>query len=133
MANAAIPGNNVNVGSMGYTAVLPHMKSGALKVLMTSGKQRSPVLPDVPTSIESGFPQLMGETWYGLFAPLGTPSAVTQAVAVAVREALKDEGLLKVFAVLGASPIGNSPEEFGRMVREEDERLTVLVRKFPIE
>ncbi len=126
-------GNNVNIGSMGYTAVLPHMKSGTLKVLMTSGRQRSPVLPDVPTATESGFPQLTGETWYGLFAPLGTPPAITQAVAAAVRESLKDEALLKAFATLGASPIGSTPEEFVRMIRDEDERLTGLVRKFPIE
>ncbi|HOA92500.1 MAG TPA: tripartite tricarboxylate transporter substrate binding protein [Quisquiliibacterium sp.] len=126
-------GNNVNIGSMGYTAVLPHMKTGTLKVLMSSGRQRSPVLPDVPTAAESGFPQLTGETWYGLFAPLGTPATITQSVAGAVREALKDEGLLKAFATLGASPIGSTPEEFVRMIREEDERLTGLVRRFPIE
>jgi len=113
--------------------VLPHMKTGTLKVLMSSGRQRSPVLPDVPTAIESGFPQLTGETWYGLFAPLGTPAAVTQSVAAAVREALKDEALLKAFATLGASPIGSTPEEFVLMIRDEDERLTGLVRKFPIE
>ena len=126
-------GNYVNVGSMGYTAVIPHMKSGTLKVLMSSGTRRSPVLPDVPTAIESGFPQLTGETWYGLFAPLGTPAAITQGVAAAVREALKDDTVLKAFAVLGASPIGNTPDEFGKMIRDEDERLTALVRRFPIE
>ena len=126
-------GNNVNVGSMGYTAVIPHMKTGALKVLMSSGKQRSPVLPDVPTAAESGFPQLTGETWYGLFAPLGTPAAAIESVAASVREALKDEGVLKSFATLGASPIGNTPDEFAKMIREEDERLSTLVRRFPIE
>lgn len=126
-------GNNVNVGSMGYTAVIPHMKSGTLKVVMSSGKQRSPVLPDVQHSIEAGFPQLTGETWYGLFAPLGTPPSITESVAAAVREALKDEALLKSFAVLGASPIGNTPDEFARMIKEESDRLSELVRRFPIQ
>lgn len=126
-------GNNVNVGSMGYTAVLPHMKSGLLKVIMTSGKQRSPILPDVPTAAESGFAQLTGETWYGLFAPLGTPPAVSRAVAAVVKDSLKEPALLKSLAVLGASPIGNSPEEFVALIREEDERLNALVKRFPIE
>ena len=126
-------GNNVNVGSMGYTAVIPHMKSGTLKVVMSSGKQRSPVLPDVQHSIEAGFPQLTGETWYGLFAPLGTPSAITESVAAAVRDSLKDEALLKSFAILGASPIGNTPDEFARMIKEESDRLSELVRRFPIQ
>jgi tripartite-type tricarboxylate transporter receptor subunit TctC len=94
-------GNNVNVGSMGYTAVLPHMKSGTLKVLMTSGKLRSPVLPDVPTAIESGFPQMTGETWYGLFAPLGTPARHHPVGGRGRARILKDPALLKSFAVLG--------------------------------
>jgi tripartite-type tricarboxylate transporter receptor subunit TctC len=126
-------GNNVNIGSMGYTAVLPHMKSGTLKVLMSSGKQRSPVLPDVQNSIEAGFPQLTSETWYGLFAPLGTPPEIAQSVAAAVKEALKDESLLKSFSILGATPIGNTPEEFARMIKEESDRLSELVRRFPIQ
>jgi tripartite-type tricarboxylate transporter receptor subunit TctC len=126
-------GNNVNVGSMGYTAVIPHMKTGNLKVVMTSGTRRSPVIPDVPTSIESGFPQLTGETWYGLFAPLGTPRPIIDAVSAAVREVARDEAVVKSFAALGASPIGNTPEEFVQLIRDEDGRLSELVRRFPLQ
>jgi tripartite-type tricarboxylate transporter receptor subunit TctC len=126
-------GNNLNIASMGYTAVLPHMQSGLVKVVMTSGKQRTPVLPDVQSSVEAGYPQLMGETWYGLFAPLGTPKPIIDAVAADIREVVKDEGVLKSFATLGASPIGNTPEEFARLIREENDRLTELVRRFPIQ
>jgi tripartite-type tricarboxylate transporter receptor subunit TctC len=126
-------GNNVNGGSMGYTAVLPHMKTGQLRIVMYSGKERSPALPDVPSAPESGFAHLVSETWYGLFAPLGTPAPVIDAVAVAVREALRDEGLLKGFALLGASPVGNTPDEFARRIREDGEKLGELVRRFPIQ
>jgi tripartite-type tricarboxylate transporter receptor subunit TctC len=126
-------GNNLNIASMGYTAVLPHMQSGQVKVVMTSGKQRSPVLPDVQSSIEAGYPQLTGETWYGLFAPLGTPKPIIDAVSAEVREAVKDETVLKSFATLGASPIGNTPEEFAKLIREESDRLTELVKRFPIQ
>jgi tripartite-type tricarboxylate transporter receptor subunit TctC len=126
-------GNSINVGSMGYTAVIPHMASGKLKVVMSSGRERSPVLPDVQSAIEAGYPQLLGETWYGLFAPLGTPKPIVDAVSAAVREAIKDEAVLKAFATLGASPIGNTPEQFAQLVREEAERLEALVRRFPIQ
>jgi tripartite-type tricarboxylate transporter receptor subunit TctC len=126
-------GNSVNVGSMGYTAVIPHMASGKLKVVMSSGKERSPVLPEVQSAIEAGYPQLLGETWYGLFAPLGTPKPIVDAVSAAVREAIRDETVLKSFATLGASPIGNTPEQFAQLVREEAERLEALVRRFPIQ
>jgi tripartite-type tricarboxylate transporter receptor subunit TctC len=126
-------GNSINVGSMGYTAVIPHMASGKRKVVMSSGRERSPVLPDVQSAIEAGYPQLLGETWYGLFAPLGTPKPIVDAVSAAVREAIKDEAVLKAFATLGASPIGNTPEQFAQLVREEAERLEALVRRFPIQ
>ncbi|MFZ4758471.1 MAG: tripartite tricarboxylate transporter substrate binding protein [Burkholderiaceae bacterium] len=126
-------GNNVNAGSMGYTAVLPHMKSGQLRIVMYSGKERSPALPDVPSAPESGFPHLVSETWYGLFAPLGTPAPIVDAVARAVRESLKDDALLKSFALLGASPVGSTPDEFARRIREDGERLGELVRRFPIQ
>jgi tripartite-type tricarboxylate transporter receptor subunit TctC len=126
-------GNNLNVASMGFTAVLPHMQSGQVKVVMTSGRQRTPVLPDVQSSIEAGYPQLTGETWYGLFAPLGTPKPIIDAVSAEVREAIKDETVLKSFATLGASPIGNTPEEFAKLIREESDRLTELVKRFPIQ
>jgi tripartite-type tricarboxylate transporter receptor subunit TctC len=126
-------GNSINVGSMGYTAVIPHMASGKLRVVMSSGKERSPVLPDVQSAIEAGYPQLLGETWYGLFAPLGTPKPIVDAVSAAVREAIRDETVLKSFATLGAAPIGNTPEQFAQLVREEAERLEALVKRFPIQ
>ncbi len=62
-------GNSVNIASMGYTAALPFEKSGKLRVVMYAGKKRTPVLPDVQTAEEAGYPQLQLETWYGLFAP----------------------------------------------------------------
>jgi tripartite-type tricarboxylate transporter receptor subunit TctC len=125
-------GNNVNIASMGYTAVIPHMKTGTLKVLMTSGTKRSPVIPAVPSSIESGFPQLTAETWYGLFAPLGTPRPIVDAVAAAVADATKEDAVVKSFETLGASPIGNTPEQFAQLIRDEEARLGELVRRFPI-
>jgi tripartite-type tricarboxylate transporter receptor subunit TctC len=126
-------GNSVNMALMGYTAVIPYQQSGKLRIVMTAGRKRSPVLPDVPTAAESGYPQLEAETWYGLFAPLGTPQPVIDGVAAAVREAVKEESYLKSLALLGASPVGNTPVEFAARVREDSERFGDLVRRFPIQ
>ena len=126
-------GNTINVASMGYTAVLPQMKTGKVKVVMSSGKARSPVLPEVQSAIEAGFQQLYGETWYGLFAPLGTPRPILDAVAAAVKLAIKEESVVKGFATLGATSIGNTPDEFAQLVREEADRLEALVKRFPIQ
>jgi tripartite-type tricarboxylate transporter receptor subunit TctC len=100
---------------------------------MTAGRKRSPVLPEVPTAAESGYPQLEAETWYGLFAPLGTPQPVIDGVAAAVRDAVKEDSYLKAIAVLGASPVGNTPAEFAARVREDGQRFGDLVRRFPIQ
>lgn len=126
-------GNNVNMALMGFTAVLPHQQTGKLKIVASIGKKRLPVLPDVPTIAETGFPQFTADTWYGLFAPLGTPQPVIDGIAAAVKEAIKEEGYLKSIAVLGAYPVGNTPAEFATVVREESTRISDLVRRFPLQ
>jgi tripartite-type tricarboxylate transporter receptor subunit TctC len=126
-------GNSVNIALMGYTAVIPYMNSKALKVIMSVGKARTPVLPDVPTAVEAGFPQLESDTWYGLFAPLATPPEIVESISATVREALKDEGLRKSFATIGGVTVGNSPAEFAAIVRDDAEKWRELVRRFPIQ
>jgi tripartite-type tricarboxylate transporter receptor subunit TctC len=126
-------GNSVNMALMGFTAVIPYQQSGKLRIVMNAGRKRSPVLPDVPTAAESGYPQLEAETWYGLFAPLGTPQQVVDGVAAAVRDAVKEETYLKSISLLGAAPVGNTPAEFAARVREDGERFGDLVRRFPIQ
>ena len=126
-------GNNVNMALMGYTAVIPHLKSGNLKLLLSAAKTRTAVLPNVPTAVEAGFPILESETWYGLFAPLGTPQTIIDSVAASIREGTKSESFLASIAVLGGSPGGNAPSEFAEMVRSDGERYGALIRQFPIQ
>jgi tripartite-type tricarboxylate transporter receptor subunit TctC len=126
-------GNSLNIALMGYTAVIPYLNTKKLKVMATVGKARLPVLPDVPTIGESGFPHLESDTWYALFAPQGTPPEIAESVAATVREALKDPELRKSFATLGGVPLGNSPAEFSAMVREESDRWMDLVRRYPVQ
>ncbi len=126
-------GNNVNLGLMGLTAVLPYKDSGKLKIVMSSGPLRSPVLPDIQAAPEAGFAKLKSETWYALFAPLDTPPEVVEAVAATVRSIVKDEEMVKSLARLGATPIGNTPSDFAALVAEESKTFGDLVRRFPIE
>ena len=128
-----IVANNVNVGIMGVTAALPHYKSGALKILASAGKKRSPVLPEVPSAVEAGVPGMDEAVWYGIFAPKDTPAHIVQGIAAAVQEAVKADEAQKAFAVLGAEAIGNTPAEFTAMVKREGDRMGVLAKRFPIE
>lgn len=125
-------GNNVNMAFMGYTAVIPHIKAGRVKVVATVGSRRLPVLSDIPTARESGYPQLESETWYGLFAPPGTAQPIIDSLAAAVREATKAEDFQKGVASLGGILGGNSPAEFADMVKVAMERHAALVKQFPI-
>jgi len=125
--------NHVNVAIMGITAAMPHYKSGALRVLASAGKKRSPVMPEVPSAPEAGMPGMDEPIWYGVFAPKDTPAHIVQGVAAAVREAVKGDEVKKTFAFLGSDAIGNSPAEFATMVNEEADRMGTLVKRFPIE
>lgn len=125
--------NNVNISISGMTAMLPHHKSGSLKILATLGRKRSLVIADVPTTVEADFPSFDSITWYGLFAPKATPPAVLQGLATAVSEAVRGEAAMKTFVNLGADPIGNTPSEFAAMVRSEGQRMDALAKRFPLE
>lgn len=125
--------NNISFAMAGSTAVLPFVRSGQLKVVMTMGSKRSSVLPDVPTAIESGYPSFDSTTWYGVFAPKGTPAEIQQGISAAVREAIKSEDLRKSFSVIGAEPVGNTPAEFAAMVQRDAKRIESQVKRFPME
>ncbi len=125
--------NNVNMAFTGITAALPHYRAGTLKIFATQGKKRAAALPDVPTSAEAGFPQFQSVTWYGMFAPKGTPGHVTQGVVAALRDAIKDAEVQKTIAAAGAEPLVNSPAEFAAQVREDSERMGALVKLYPLE
>jgi tripartite-type tricarboxylate transporter receptor subunit TctC len=100
---------------------------------MTMGPKRSSVAPDVPSAVEAGFPIFDAVNWYGLFAPKGTPPAIVQGVAAAVREAVQDDGVKNAFAGIGAEPLGNTPAEFAAMVKADADRYGELAKRFPIE
>ena len=115
------------------SCAVPRNSVGTPSSVMTMGDRRSSVLPDVPTAIESGFPGFDSTTWYGLFAPKGTPAEVQQGVAAAVREAVKRDDVRKSFATIGAEPVGNTPAEFTAMVQREARRIESQVKRFPLD
>lgn len=125
--------NNVNMAFTGITAALPHYKAGTLRIFATQGKKRAAALPDVPTTAEAGYPQFQSVTWYGLFAPQGTPAHVTQGIVSAMREAVKDPEVQKTIAAAGAEPLVNTPAEFAAQIREDSERMDALVKLYPLE
>jgi tripartite-type tricarboxylate transporter receptor subunit TctC len=96
---------------------LPHVASGAIRLLAVSTAQREPQIPDVPTVAESGFPGFNVVTWNGLVAPAGTPRDIIDKIAGEIRRATDDPDFAGRLKGAGANPLGNTPDEFAAMIK----------------
>jgi tripartite-type tricarboxylate transporter receptor subunit TctC len=96
---------------------LPHVASGAIRLLAVSTAQREPQIPDVPTVAESGFPGFNVVTWNGLVAPAGTPRDIVDKIAGEIRRATDDPDFAGRLKGAGANPLGNTPDEFAAMIK----------------
>ena len=109
--------------------VMPTIRSGRLKALAVSTRERSPMLPNVPTVIESGFRDYEVIGWFGLFAPAGTPPAIVDQLRSEVAKALAVPEIRERMVNEGAKPVGDTPAEFGRFVRDEIARWTKIIQQ----
>ena len=108
--------------------IVPHIKSGRVRVLGIASLQRSPQLPDLPTISESGVPGFEAVNWFGLFAPAKTPPAIINRVNGALVKTVKSPELQAQFIALGADPVGSSVEEFTAFVKRDMEKYEKVVR-----
>jgi tripartite-type tricarboxylate transporter receptor subunit TctC len=119
---AAIPAVISNqVGAMwGFLAgLIPHIRGGTLKVLAVGSKERSPVLPDVPTVAEAGVPGYEAASWIGLLAPAATPRPIVDKLNAACRTAINEPAVKDILLRDGSDIVASTPEEF-RQVIESD-------------
>jgi tripartite-type tricarboxylate transporter receptor subunit TctC len=108
--------------------VLGQIQAGKLRALAAASDQRTEVLPDVLTLAEQGFPGTHAENWYGLLVPAKTPPAVIAKINDAVTKSLGDPDIRQKLLASGAVPAPTSPEEFGKLLRDEIERWGKVVR-----
>jgi tripartite-type tricarboxylate transporter receptor subunit TctC len=102
-------------------------KAGRIRVLATSGRERSTALPEVPTFTESGY-GIRGEGWYGIYAPAKTPAEVVAQLNRAVVEAVRTDEFGKRLTPLGVQTTGTSPEEFSRIQKSDSELWGPVVK-----
>lgn len=107
---------------------LPMIRDGKVLALAVSSPTRSPDLPNVPTTLEAGYPNSEYNFWFGMFAPAKTPPDIIQRFSTEVAKALKDPGVSEKLAKLGVRPMPMSPAEFDTYVRKELEQNTALVK-----
>lgn len=124
----AVLANEIQTVFGSMPALLQHAKAGKLTPLAVGSAVRSPALPDVPTVAEQGFPGFEVELWLGLFAPAGTPAPVVarlhrEIVAIAATADFKS-----AMEKNGAEATSNSPAQFSKLVGEEADRYTKVIK-----
>ncbi|MGH6672714.1 MAG: Bug family tripartite tricarboxylate transporter substrate binding protein [Xanthobacteraceae bacterium] len=110
---------DVDLGFDFYAALKPMIAPGKVRIIATSGEQRDPLLPDVPTVKESGFPSYIVTSWNGLGVRTGTPVEIVNLLSVAINQALAAPGIQQKSRMLGIDARGSTPAQMHeRMVQE---------------
>ena len=109
-------------------AVLQHIRSGALKPLAITSAKRVPMLPDVPTTAEVGYPKVLSDNWYGLIAPGTTPADVQRRLLAAAVAALQSPDIAQQFLAQGALPAPGSSDDFRATHRDEKAKWQPIVK-----
>ena len=121
-------------GQIGYTfetvaSVIGHVKSGRLKAYGVSFAKRSSAMPEVPTIAESALPTFDIGAWIGYNAPAGTPKEITHRLAAEIQKAMQSPDVKERYIALGMDTAWNTPEEMNAMMKKEQERYGVIVKK----
>jgi tripartite-type tricarboxylate transporter receptor subunit TctC len=127
-ALAGVMSGEVQFSFANVPAILAHVRSGRLRALAVAGARRSQQLPEVPTMKDAGIEGVEVPVWYGLFAPAATPQEIVTTLANAAMKAARSPELGPRLLEQGAEPIGSTPEEFARLVREDIAKYADAVR-----
>ena len=111
------------------TSIVPHVKSGKLRALGVMDSKRNPALPEVPTALEAGLPELSNVIeWYGVVVPAATPGAVVERLSAALLRAMASTDVVERVQQLGQTPSPAGAEEFARYIRADYARWARVVK-----
>ena len=119
-----------NVPSMfdSLPSAAPHIKAGKVRALAVSGEERNPTFPDVPTMKESGYPDLINYSWFGISVPARTPQAIVDRLATEIQAVLKEPAVIKRWEEIGAEGSTMTPAEVTRFVQAEIDKWVPVVK-----
>jgi tripartite-type tricarboxylate transporter receptor subunit TctC len=121
-------GGQVQMLVSSITTTLPHIKAGKLRALMVTSEERAPVLPDVPNAREAGLPRMVMLFWVAFAAPGGTPQAIVDRLNKEIVSALALPDTKKRLADLGLDAVGNTPAQAAKLVDDETQRWSVVIK-----
>ena len=127
-AAAAAAAGEVQLASAALASVMPFIRSGRIKPLAVASRERLSALPNVPTVEEAGYPGFADYTWIGVFVPKGTPAEIVSRINADIQKLLGDGDLRARIAAAGFDPVGGSPQNFERYVKEEVARWGKIVK-----
>ena len=119
---------NITMTFEGSGPLLPHIQGDRLRALAVASATRIGDLPDVPTMMEAGYPNVLSTSWTGLFAPAGTPPEIVARLNAAMNEGLATPELKAALAKLGNGPLGGRPDDLTRKVEDDIKRWAPIVQ-----
>jgi tripartite-type tricarboxylate transporter receptor subunit TctC len=114
--------------SAGTPPLMPHVKSGKLRVIAVGGAKRLHSIPDVPTVAEQGYPGFETSQWYGINAPAKTPPEIVRRLAAEAARAAKSPLMLERLKVDDAEAVGSTPQDYAAFIKKEQQRWSKVVR-----
>ena len=127
-ALTALIAGEVDLVFINVPAILAQVKAGRLRPLAAAGARRSDLMPEVPTLKEAGVSGVEVVVWYGVLAPAGTPRDVVTKLAGAIGQAARAPEIRQKLLDQGAEPVGNTPEEFSDLLRDEVAKWRTVIR-----
>ncbi len=128
-ARSGVIGGQVQMMIDAVPAMAPNIGENQVRALATTGKQRSAVLPNVPTANEAGVPGYEATIWLGLMAPMGTPKVIIDKLNAAVTGVVKRPDIVKLWTDQGAVPMSMTPEGFDQFLRSDIVKWAEVVKK----
>lgn len=129
-AVTALLAGDVQLLSLNPTALIAHMQTGRIRVVAQTGAKRSPLIPDVPTVAESGFPGFEASVWMAIVAPAGTPADAVQRLHAELAKIIRaPEFKARLWDKQWIDPVGSTPEEAARVVRAETQKWARIGRE----
>lgn len=122
-------GGQVDIMFDNMPSAIQHVRNGTLVPIAVTPAERSSELPDIPTIAEAGVPGYEATSWFGLFAPAGTPEDVVKVLHEAIVNALKDPDVIEKFTAQGAVIHSETPEEFAKFIAAETEKWADVVKR----
>jgi tripartite-type tricarboxylate transporter receptor subunit TctC len=130
--NTDLLGGQINMSFDTITPVLPHIKAGKLRALAVTTASRSAALPDTPSMDEAGLKGFDIGTWFGLMAPAGTPTPIIERLSRELMRTVARPEFRKKLEDVGANPVGSTPDQMAKQIKDDMARFAKLVREAKI-